>query len=227
MNIARKNETKASELWCHLKNKLTQSQADLTGSSLQIIHEFYVENFSSIVEENEKLKAQLQLTPSDKRDDSEESTNRGTISKRKRSLFSDSSDYAFNKAILESELKDFKRICEVDVQDMSQSDDLGLLLNEASFGNFANNVREQCPTLTHMIETIAIGDWTKYNTGKKSCSFKFKSAIQLLLALDDIKTQKSTTNFSTLFGLLLISHGAGKALIQALEPFGLCKSYSF
>ena len=83
------------------------------------------------------------------------------------------------------------------------------------------------PTLTRFIEAIAIGDWKKYKTGKKSSSFKFKSAIQILLALDDIKSQRTTTNFSTLFGLLLISHGAGKALLQALAPFGLCKSYNF
>jgi regulator of replication initiation timing len=28
-------------------------------------------------------------------------------------------------------------------------------------------------------------------------------------------------------GLLLIAHGAGKALLSTLEPFGLCKSYNF
>ena len=67
-----------------------------------------------------------------------------TRNKRKRALFPDNSDGGFDKAVLESELQDFKNICEVDVQDMSQSDDLGLLLNETSFGNFANNVREQC-----------------------------------------------------------------------------------
>lgn len=212
-----------SESWCSLRNKLTQSQAGLTDSSLKIIHEHFMENVSSLVEENKKLKTQLLLKPSD----IEDVTKKSTCNSRKRALFSDNSECDFDKVVLQSELKDFKHICEVNVPDMTQNYDLGLLFNEASFGSFANNVREQCPNLTRFIEAISIGDWTKYNTGKKSSSFKFKSAIQMLLALDDIKSQRTTTNFSTLFGLLLISHGAGKALLQALEPFGLCKSYNF
>ena len=74
MNIAVKDRTTASESWHSLKAKLTQSQPDLTDSSLQIICELYMENVSSLGEENKKLKAQLQLTPSDKRDTTKEST---------------------------------------------------------------------------------------------------------------------------------------------------------
>lgn len=67
-----------------------------------------------------------------------------------------------------------------------------------------------------MIETL----------GKKT-AYKFKSALHIVLALDDIKSQQSKSDFSTVFGLLLLSHGAGKALLDVLEPFGLCKGYEF
>ena len=49
----------------------------------------------------------------------------------------------------------------------------------------------------------------------------------MVLALDDMKSERTSLNFSTLFGLLLISCGAGKSLLCALEPFGLCRSYYF
>ena len=64
-------------------------------------------------------------------------------------------------------------------------------------------------------------------TLEKKTAYKFTSAIHIVLALDDIKSQKSKSDFSTVFGLLLLSHGAGKALLDVLEPFGLCKGYEF
>lgn len=67
-----------------------------------------------------------------------------------------------------------------------------------------------------MIETL----------GKKT-AYKFKSALHIVLALGDIKSQQSKSDFSTVFGLLLLSHGAGKALLDVLQPFGLCKGYEF
>ena len=133
----------------------------------------------------------------------------------------------FDKTVLEAELKECRKFCKVGVERMTKSDNLESILGENTFDTFATNVRDNCPVLTDIIETLAIGKWSQYNKGKKTESYKFKTALQMILALDDIKSQRTTTEFSTLFGLLLISHGAGKAVIQALEPFGLCKSYAF
>ena len=84
------------------------------------------------------------------------------------------------------------------------------MIGEMYFDNLATDVERQCPMITEIVKLLV--------TGKR---------VQVLLALDDIRSQKTKSDFSTLFGLLLMSHGAGKTMLDALEPFGLCKSYNF
>ena len=106
-------------------------------------------------------------------------------------------------------------------------DDLELVVNERFFENMAREVDEKCPILKEIIQVLATGTRDDRNTGGKKTAYKFKSALHIVLALDDIKSQQSKSDFSTVFGLLLLSHGAGKALLDVLEPFGLCKGYEF
>ena len=110
---------------------------------------------------------------------------------------------------------------------MKDEDDLELMIGEMYFDNLATDVERQCPMLTEIVKLLVTGKRDERNTGKKAPEFKFKSAVQVLLALDDIRSQKTKSDFSTLFGLLLMSRGAGKTMLDALEPFGLCKSYNF
>ena len=110
---------------------------------------------------------------------------------------------------------------------MKDEDDLELMIGEMYFDNLATDVERQCPMITEIVKLLVTGKRDERNTGKKVPEYKFKSAVQVLLALDDIRSQKTKSDFSTLFGLLLMSHGAGKTMLDALEPFGLCKSYNF
>ena len=109
---------------------------------------------------------------------------------------------------------------------INEEDDLELVFNELFFENMAREVDEKCPILKEIIQVLATGTWDDRNTGEKT-AYKFKSALHIVLALGDIKSQQSKSDFSTVFGLLLLSHGAGKALLDVLEPFGLCKGYEF
>ena len=84
------------------------------------------------------------------------------------------------------------------------------MIGEMYFDNLATDVERQCPMLTEIVKLLVTGKRDERNTGKKAPEFKFKSAVQVLLALDDIRSQKTKSDFSTLFGLLLMSHGAGK-----------------
>ena len=77
---------------------------------------------------------------------------------------------------------------------MTKSDNLESILGENTFDTFATNVRDNCPVLTDIIETLAIGKWSQYNKGKKTESYKFKTALQMILALDDIKAKGQLLN---------------------------------
>ena len=160
-----------------------------------------------IVKGNENLKNELHLASEGKACEKPEF---GNLKKKgKRSLFSNNNKIIFDTAVLEHELIKFKDICKVDEDELPKIGNLWKHFNNTMFTEFANSVHENCPMLTSIIETISIGDWTKYNTGRKSSSYKFKSTIQMVLALDDIKSQRTSSNFSTLFGLLLITYGLG------------------
>ena len=71
-----------------------------------------------------------------------------------------------------------------------------------------NDIKLKCPLLTNIVNSLAVGKSTEKNVGKKDCDFKFKAAIQTVMALDDIRSERSKSSFSTIFGLLLIAHEA-------------------
>ena len=128
---------------------------------------------------------------------------------------------------LQKELTTLQQLQNIGICNLKDEDDLELMIGEMYFDNLATDVERQCPMITEIVKLLVTGKRDERNTGKKAPEFKFKSAVQVLLALDDIRSQKTKSDFSTLFGLLLMSHGAGKTMLDALEPFGLCKSYNF
>lgn len=128
---------------------------------------------------------------------------------------------------LQKELSTLQQLQHIGICNLKDEDDLELMIGETYFDNLATEAERQCPLLTEIVKVLVTGKRDERNTGKKAPEFKFKSAIQMLFALDDIRSQKSKSDFSTLFGLLLLSHGAGKTMLDSLEPFGLCKSYNF
>ena len=128
---------------------------------------------------------------------------------------------------LQKELTTLQQLQNIGICNLKDEDDLQLMIGEMYFDNLATDVERQCPMITEIVKLLVTGKRDERNTGKKAPEYKFKSAVQVLLALDDIRSQKTKSDFSTLFGLLLMSHGAGKTMLDALEPFGLCKSYNF
>ena len=128
---------------------------------------------------------------------------------------------------LDEEMEVVRQLYSIDLEHFAEPHEDGNVVLPGFFDSIADNINLQCPLLTKIIDCLAVGKSSKKNVGKKDCSFKFKAAIQAIMALDDIKSERSKSSFSTIFGLLLIAHGAGKALLSTLEPFGLCKSYNF
>ena len=128
---------------------------------------------------------------------------------------------------LQKELTTLQQLQNIGICNLKKEDDLELMIGEMYFDNLATDVERQCPMITEIVKLLVTGKRDERNTGKRAPEFKFKSAVQVLLALDDLRSQKTKSDFSTLFGLLLMSQGARKTMLDALEPFGLCKSYNF
>ena len=129
---------------------------------------------------------------------------------------------------IENEIGIMARISKLDLKgSLEEVDELDEMIPSALFSSIVSKIKEQCPVLSNLLETLAVGQHTSRNCGKKNEDYKFKCAVQVLSAVNEIRSQKSDSDLSTLFGLLLIANGAGKAIIQFLHPFGLTKSYSF
>lgn len=72
--------------------------------------------------------------------------------------------------------------------DMTESEQLNLIFGEGIFNQIEMKVRECCPLLTEIVEILAVGRWSKYNKCKTTVKYKFKAALQMVLASDDIKS---------------------------------------
>lgn len=128
---------------------------------------------------------------------------------------------------IEKEIKILAKLSKLDLKgSLEKLDELDKMIPSTVFSSIASNVKEQCPVISSLLETLAVGRHTSRNYGKNE-DYKFKCALQVLSAINEIRSQKSDSDLSTLFGLLLIANGAGKGIIQFLHPFGLTKSYSF
>ena len=139
---------------------------------------------------------------------------------------SDNSDLSELSELTE-ELKTFEQLGQtldfVDIEDLT---DTNRLLSSLTFDTVASRVQESCPKLTRLVNVIAVGNRSHDNLRRDS-SYKFKNAVQMLFSLVNIRSQKSKNSFSKLFGIMLIAHGAGKALLKLLESFELCKGYKY
>lgn len=131
------------------------------------------------------------------------------------------------KKALEMELKCLEDLAQFGIRDLEDEDDLTVLIGELCFDKLAENVQMHCPLVTDIVKCLTSTPRLGRNTGKKDEMFKFKSGLQLIQALQTIRSQKVNSDFSTMFGLLLVSYGAGKTMLDMLEPFGLCKSYNY
>ena len=164
-----------------------------------------------IERENEMLKEQVSL-----------------MKERITELEKDKARNLTDSAKIENEMKIIAKFNNFDLKEsLHEFEEMDVVIPSSHFSSIASKVKEQCPIISNLLETLAIGQHTSRNCGKKSADNKFKCALQMLCAVNEIHSQKSDSDISTLFGLLLIANGAGKAIIQFLHPFGLTKSYSF
>ncbi|CAB3990060.1 Hypothetical predicted protein [Paramuricea clavata] len=132
------------------------------------------------------------------------------------------------KQQLSMEIKIVEDLHNLGLKNITESEDLNLIVNELFFQHVADEVEEQCPLFTQIVKLLFIEKRPETNTAKKTDAFKFKSALHIINALGKIRSQLRTTDeFGLMFGLLLISYGCGRAVLDAIHALGLCKSYDF
>ncbi len=131
------------------------------------------------------------------------------------------------KQQLSMEIKIVEDLHNLGLKNIAETEDLNLIVNELFFQHVADKVEEQCPLFTQIVKLLCIGKRSGTNTGKKTDAFKFKSALHSINVLGEIRSQRTTDEFGLMFGLLLISYGCGRAVLDAIHALGLCKSYDF
>ena len=126
---------------------------------------------------------------------------------------SDNSDLS-ELSELKEELKTFEQLGRtLDFLDIEDLTDTNRLLSSLIFDTVASQVQESCPKLTRLVNVIVVGDRSHDNLRRDS-SHTSKNAVQILFTLVNIRSQKSKNSFSKLFGITLIAHGAGEALLN-------------
>ena len=94
------------------------------------------------------------------------------------------------------------------------------LITPDLFNEFVTQVKENCPLIDSIFESI-VSTATSEKNVQKTNKFKFKCATHALAGLMHIRSSKASTDFSLLFGLLSISYGAGKQFVNLLNTIGL------
>ena len=92
------------------------------------------------------------------------------------------------------------------------------------FSNLVRRLRDECPTITNILEQFVL----TYNTSKnkkKDANMKMKAAVHLLASLLDVRDQRGGNDIPVLFGLLCLCYGAGPSMIGMFQHLGLSESF--
>ena len=90
---------------------------------------------------------------------------------------------------------------------IEEAEDLDLVMGPSFFDQLVQTIEIKCPLISDFAKGFVATREDRVG-GKKATTYKYKCALQLIQGLATIKSQKSKNDFSTMFGLLLISHGA-------------------
>ena len=91
--------------------------------------------------------------------------------------------------------------------------------------DFVSNIQDHCPLINSILESLVESGKPERNVLKTN-EFKFKCASHALAALLNIRSSRTSSDFTLLFGLLCISYGGGKQFINMLNSIGLSLSWN-
>ena len=120
------------------------------------------------------------------------------------------------------EIKILEDICNLGVRSC-QDVDLGEVITPSLFNEYVDAVKERCPLLRNIVETLVVTNATERNVHKTN-EQKVLCGHHALALLLNVRNSKCT-NFPLLFGLLCVSYGAGKQCINMLQSIGSSLHY--
>jgi uncharacterized protein (UPF0335 family) len=91
---------------------------------------------------------------------------------------------------------------------------------DSLFTTFLDEVIENCPLITSVIESLLVFNRKERNVNKTS-TYKMLCASQSLSVLLNLRNSRAMNDIVLLFGILCISFGAGKQFINMLSALGL------
>lgn len=113
----------------------------------------------------------------------------------------------------------YLRLCDLNTRDGSAKEAFNSV-TPALFQEFTKAVQENCPFIHEVIEALVVSNLHKRNVYKTN-SHKMLCGLQSLAFMVNIRNLKAGNSFPLLFGLLCISYGSGKQLIDMLQSMGL------
>ena len=105
-----------------------------------------------------------------------------------------------------------------------QDVDLGEVITPSLFNEFVDAVKERCPFLRNIVETLVVTNATERNVLKTN-EQKVLCGHHALALLLNVRNSKCMNDFPLLFGLLCVSYGAGKQCINMLQSTGISLHY--
>lgn len=93
------------------------------------------------------------------------------------------------------------------------------LITPSVFKKFADDVKEKCPLLRNIIESLVVSNPQSKNRLKTN-DHKILCGHQALALLLNVRNSNCMNDFPLLFGLLCVSYGAGKQCINMLQSIG-------
>lgn len=89
------------------------------------------------------------------------------------------------------------------------------------FQKIVQTLKNECPLVHHILENIVLVSTVERNTIKTNDQ-KMKMAANLLMTgLLNIRNSRLQNDFAFLFGVLLVSYGAGPAYLNMLQSLGI------
>ena len=122
-----------------------------------------------------------------------------------------------------SEVNEAKQIFNLKIKE-NKSRDISNVFNLLLFQRLLVDVKNPCPTITAVLETLVL-TYNAWRNVLKTENMKMKAAIHLLASMIDIRDQHCKNDIPLLFGLLCICYGAGPSMIQMLQCIGLSESF--
>ena len=125
---------------------------------------------------------------------------------------------AEQKKSLNAEMKTLEKLSNKGYRTGKFSSDTGF--PDTIFTTFLEDIVEQCPLITSVIESLLVFNRKERNVNK-TAAYKMLCASQSLAVLVNIRNSRAMNDFVFLFGILCISYGAGKQFINMLSAIGL------